>query len=1514
MIAQPETLIDLLKAAAQRHGDRTLYRFLTTGEATGPQETLTATGLLADISRLAGGLRSSLPELEHGPQTIVIACWSPLDFARGFFGCLAAGATPVPAYPPPLRATATALDPLKSIIVDCKASALIGEERSAGAILRVEPEFEKTNACRLFRVDELMVHDEAPAFARSSANDPAFLQYTSGSTTEPRGVIITNENILSNLKSIVAALDPPQDGIGVSWLPWSHDLGLIGNFLMRLYADINEMVVMTPLAFIEKPARWLQAISHFRAWGTSAPNFAFALCNKMIRKGQVEGLDLSCLQSVLCGAEPIDAATLDRFSHRFAPQGFRRDSLRPCYGLAEATLFVSLAERRKFSVKAFEPDQLSRGVLIEADQNAHSRNIVSCGIIQPALEVAIVDPETNTRLAGGQIGEVWISGPAVAKGYFGWTEEQNAEVFRVPLGNQRFLRTGDLGALHGSEVFITGRCKDLIIVHGKNYDAHDLERVALAAHPDLRSGHVVVFSDLEEGERVVVLAETPADRDESDYAKIARQIRAKLGERLGLRPDVVELVPLKTVALTSSGKLRREKVRRRWRQGQIEILFSSPLSSEVESDSAGDFERPLELDDFRPDVIEKALLREVKIAARLGEQERLPGDARLSELGVDSLGLVQIATSMGEFLNREIPLSLVDDDPTLDEVLARFHDAGTWDQETAPSPAIPATTSTHVHLEAVSSNGSGNGNGASAPVAQLAHGNGSGSAPEPAEIDTLPELSVLFFASADRVDESNRYRFVRDAALLADRKGFAAVWVPERHFHPFGGLFPSPSVLGAALSSHTSRIRLRAGSVVLPLNDPVRVAEEWAMVDNLSQGRVDLALATGWDADSFILAPENYEHRQDVLFESAHELMRLWKGETLTRTNGVGVKTEIRTYPRPVQPNLNVWITATHRPDLFERAGRKGLNVLTALLIQDLNTLDANIQRYRNARKEAGFDTPGRVSVMLHTYVGSSNDEARDIVRGPLAEYLKSAIDLWKRESEELRRLPADKVAEVALKRYINRSSLIGDGETAVAMLQRLRAMSVDEVACLIDFGVAHDLALESLQRLDEAVTNARLRNIIGNQTSTTSNQTVPDLPPDLDPDIRHTLKESAFDDVFEAAHRFQLTNILKQSDMLPFYQPFTKWEGTHGMLGDRRVLILSALDYLGLATNERVKEAAARAAQMEGTGRSGSRVHSGTTPEILAMEEKLAAFLDREDAVICTTGYQAMAGVVTTFMNSRTTLVIDEAVHASIVDGSAIARCRLLRFRHNDYKELDSILSQTKSVMVMVEGLYSNDGDISPLPDIRDVCARHGVRLALDDAHGLGVLGATGRGTEEHHSCIGAADIIAGTFSKSLASIGGWIAGDHEIIEYVRYHGRTVLFTAALSPPMLAAASMALDVLIERPELVHTVGRNADQVRYDLRRLGVTVTGQHGPVIRIPIGSDRQCVRLSSELLHRGIFVHTVLYPSVPKDEAMIRLCISAEHDPADLRWAVSEFADIYHALDLGRVSDPEYVAAASD
>lgn len=1482
MAGAPETLFDLLRNAAHRRGSSVLYRFLTTGQVDSAHETLSAEQLYADACAVGAALRNALPG--HAPRYVVIACWSPIEFARAFFGCIAAGAVPVPSYPPPLRAVAVGLQPIKSIIRDSAATLMIGDEASVDAILRVDPSFAASTQCRLFTARELQMQaggdDLSPH--QPQAEDTAFLQYTSGSTSEPRGAIITHRNILANLRTIAAAVNPPTDSIGVTWLPFSHDLGLIGNFLLALYVDVRELVVMTPLAFIERPSRWLQAISHFRAWGTSAPNFAFALCARVIRKSQAEALDLSCLQSVLCGAEPIEPATLDRFSFRFAPQGFRRDSLRPCYGLAEATLFVSLAPPRGLAIQTFDPDDLAQGVMKQISDDDSRRRIVSCGVIQPAVDLAIVSPTTGERLAGGEIGEIWLSGPSIANGYRGWSDERNAAVFRAPLEGREYLRTGDLGAIVGGELYITGRCKELVIVRGRNYDAHDLERIAAGAHPDVRPGHVAVFADLDAGERLVILAEVPRGQSNADYRAITRRIRARLGEEAGLRPDLVMLAPPKSIALTSTGKLRLDKTRQLWKEEQLEILFADELSAGPDLNEDADV-----AEDTSPATTERVLLREIRIAARLGEQEPLPASARLSELGVDSLGLVQVVTTISEWLDREISLSLVTDDPTLEILLARLHELelSEKDPQGEPEEAVPAPADVTAAP------------GLEIPRASLPP-------PPPQPRGAVPELSILFFASADRPEDVDRYRFVREAATLADRKGFSAVWVPERHFHPFGGLFPSPSVLSAALAGHTSRIRLRAGSVVLPLHDPLRVAEEWAMVDNLSGGRVDVALATGWDADSFALAPDHYQSRKEIVFSNARQLQELWKGGSIARKNGVGATSEIRTYPRPLQPSLNIWITATHRPDLFVQAGREGFNVLTALLHQDVATLAGNIAQYRAARAAANLDPgEGRVSVMLHTLVAETEHEARETVIVPLSDYLKSSIDLWKRESEDLRRLPQDKVAEVALRRYIDRSSLIGDARAATAMLLKLRSIGVDEVACLIDFGVAPQLALDSLLRLSDIAAAAKSPVMdvpvataapVGAAAATAGGS---DLS-ELDPNLRHTLKEAAFDDVFEPAKQFHIIEMLRRADMLPFYLPFSNWEGTHARLGQRRILILSALDYLGLATHPRVTGAAARAAKLDGTGRSGSRVHSGTTPEILAMEEKLAHFVGREDAVICTTGYHAMAGVVTTFMNNRTTLVVDEAVHASIIDGSAIARCRLQRFRHNDYRELDGILAQSRSVMVMIEGLYSNDGDISRLPEIAAVCKRHNVRLALDDAHGLGVLGTTGRGTEEHYAAIGAADLIAGTFSKSLASIGGWIAADHDVIEYVRYHGRTVLFTAAIAPPTLAAASAALDVLIEEPELVHTVGRNADQVRFDLRQLLVPVTGHHGPVIRIPIGDDRNCVRVSAELLHRGIFVHTVLYPSVPRDQAMIRLCISAAHDPKDLRWAAAEFADVYHAV----------------
>ena len=1109
MSVEPKTLVEMLKTVAAGCVNRPVYRFLTGGNPDGPCETLLAHDLEADAARIGGALATLSGAAGVDKPRVVIACTSPLDFARAFFGCLFAGAIPVPVDPPPARPTAAWLELQRSIQADAQPCLVVTDSDQFDAMrMAVEPQ--KAGPA-IFSVEELLARQARCKSAPISPNDAALIQYTSGSTASPRGVLISHENLLSNLRSISNALQPPPDAAGVCWLPLSHDMGLVGNFLLNLYAG-GELVLMTPRAFIESPLQWLRAISRFRAWGTCAPNFAFTLCNRAIRKPDAEQLDLSSLEAVLCGAEPIDPETLDHFLHRFAPQGLRREALRPCYGLAEATLLVSISRPGRFSVRSFDPAALSLGQLQET-QASDGRRVVSCGAIQPDLEAIVVDTGSRRPLQDGQVGEIWISGSSVAAGYFGWSGARNREVFQaeVPAGDRRYLRTGDLGAFYGGELFLTGRSKDLVTVRGRNHDAHDLEQVVTSSHPGLRCGQVAVLADIEQGERVVVMVEPPPRVSSAQFPALVRRIRARLVERIGIQPDTVVIVPPKSIAFTSSGKMRRTETLRLLNSGAIQPLFThdSPDVSKGQPDEAAA---------WGDDLFRVAFLREVRLAARLSERDRVAWNARLSELGIDSLGLVQLTTSLRQVARREVPAGMIEDDPTLSEILERIRDA-------------PACR------------------------------NGSG---------------------------------------------------------------PSHSSNGAPPSA---------------------------------------------------------------------------------------------------------------------RAGR-------------------------------------------------------------------------------------------------------------------------------------------------------------------------PSEQPTLDLRSRHQLRETSFDDVFEPARRFSRLAATHGAEGMPFYVPFSDWQGTHARLNGRRILILSTFDYLGLASDDRVQSAAGRAAQEFGTGRSGARIHAGTAPEILALERRLAGFLGREDALICTTGYQAMVAVVTTFMNSRTTLVVDEAVHASILDGAAISRCRLVRFRHNDHEDLDAVLHETSSAMVMVEGLYSNDGDVPPLPEIRAACSRHAARLAVDDAHGLGTLGASGRGVEEHFGCLGASDILAGTFSKSLCSIGGWIAGDRDIIEYVRYHGRSILFSAAISPPMVAAAGAALEILTEQPERVSRVRGNAELLRRCLIERAIAVAGEHGPLIRIPIGDELACVRVAAELLSRGIFVQPVLYPSVPRDGAMIRLCVSAAHDPDELRDAAEQFANVFDAT-AGRLRQ-EFRASA--
>jgi len=363
-----------------------------------------------------------------------------------------------------------------------------------------------------------------------------------------------------------------------------------------------------------------------------------------------------------------------------------------------------------------------------------------------------------------------------------------------------------------------------------------------------------------------------------------------------------------------------------------------------------------------------------------------------------------------------------------------------------------------------------------------------------------PEFSLFYFATDNARDPKDRYRLLLEGAKFADREGFAAIWTPERHFHAFGGLYPNPALTSAAIAAITTRLQIRAGSCVLPLHHPIRVAEEWAFVDNISQGRIGVSFASGWQPNDFVIAPQAFADRKNGMLKSLDVVRRLWRGETVAFPGPLGKPVDIRTLPRPVQPELPVWLTAAGNPETFQQAGEMGCHLLTHLLGQTIEDVAEKLKLYRAAWRKAGHAGHGHVTLMLHTFVGEDDDGVRETVRGPMKEYLRSSLDLIKQaawsfptfvqrgaengktpveimDSRPLREEEMDALLEHAFSRYYGTSALFGTPQRCLALVEKLEAAGVDEIACLIDFGVDADTVLAhlaDLKRLMEAARAAR--------------------------------------------------------------------------------------------------------------------------------------------------------------------------------------------------------------------------------------------------------------------------------------------------------------------------------------------------------------------------------------------------------------------------------------------------------
>jgi acyl-CoA synthetase (AMP-forming)/AMP-acid ligase II len=486
-----------------------------------------------------------------------------LDFIVGYFACLYAGIIAVPVNPP---RGSRIQDATLSIVRDCEPAAVL----TIGSMLdntkpSLEPIFDGPHWLAVDRVTETADHGFEP---RPCAPDSlAFLQYTSGSTSDPKGVMVSHRNLSANQEMIRRAFGHDQHSTVVGWAPFFHDQGLIGNILQPLYVG-STSILMSPMAFIRWPLLWLSAISRYRAHTSGGPNFAFDACVARAARGKLPELDLSCWKVAFNGAEPIRAETLRRFAETFAPFGLDERALYPCYGLAESTLIVtgSGPGRGPRTVVA-DADQLSHRRYVQASSGP-GRTLVGSGLVLPDEELRIVDPETGVPCAANQVGEIWVSGEHVAQGY--WRRpEITADTFQAECAGEpgrAYLRTGDLGVLVDGELYVVGRLKDLVIIRGRNYYPQDIEHTAQSAHPALKADGCAVFSvPGPDGEKLVVVQEIKREqRREANAADVAASIRAAITREHQLSVNDLVLTLPGRLQKTSSGKIMRAAARKRY--------------------------------------------------------------------------------------------------------------------------------------------------------------------------------------------------------------------------------------------------------------------------------------------------------------------------------------------------------------------------------------------------------------------------------------------------------------------------------------------------------------------------------------------------------------------------------------------------------------------------------------------------------------------------------------------------------------------------------------------------------------------------------------------------------------------------------------------------------------------------------------------------------------------------------------------------------------------------------------
>ncbi len=661
-----ENLVELLSWRAQHQPQQVAYRFLKNGE----MEVASLTYGQLDHQARAVALQL-LQQLQPGDRALLLYP-AGLEFIVAFLGCLYAGIVAVPAYPPRRNQNRQRL---QAILQDCQANVIL---TSAAQNQEIKTQLEEIES---WTVPPLLISDLVNLNCgdqwqplKITSETLAFLQYTSGSTGNPRGVMVTHGNLWQNQRMIQAGFGHGEQTTIVSWLPLFHDMGLVGNVLQPLYLGIPS-ILMPPAAFLQRPIRWLQAISHYRATTSGGPNFAYDLCLERIQPEQIRDLDLSCWQVAFNGAEPVRADTLQRFAQTFAPWGFRWQAFFPCYGLAETTLFVTGGPwQHPPLIQSLEGKGLELNQVILADPSQpETRQLVGCG--QPWLEteVLIVDPETQRRCAPEEIGEIWVAGDQVAAGY--WEQpEATASTFQARLrgSSKPFLRTGDLGFLLQGQLFITGRCKDVLIIRGQNHYPQDIEFTVQHSHPALRMNSGAAFTVSEAGlpEQLVIVQEierTALQQLPAEKQRIFEAICAAVSEEHELQVSAIRLLKPFALPKTSSGKVQRSACRLGYLQGDLQEVASWQRSSGPVGLLPVPAASPEQPQTVTQKQIQTWLVQYLARNLQLDPADIDPEKA-FAAYGLDSAVAVSMTTDLGDWLNLELEVMLFWEYPTITSV------------------------------------------------------------------------------------------------------------------------------------------------------------------------------------------------------------------------------------------------------------------------------------------------------------------------------------------------------------------------------------------------------------------------------------------------------------------------------------------------------------------------------------------------------------------------------------------------------------------------------------------------------------------------------------------------------------------------------------------------------------------------------------------------------------------------------------------------------------------------------